>query len=229
MKRRKLLSNTAYLAMLALATVLILVGTIGGVQAALRIQSKALGASFEMVDLKTALVENEVTAEGADALLGDSFVTANAGNGLTSRADVKIGRQYDEVLKAENSGNVDQYVRVTVRRYWTDQDGKDVELDPDLIELHFVEGNGWTIDQAASTPERTVLYYASVLTPGERTSEFVDKITINSQVLVKAHKLAKEGKLDYENVTFHVAAEVDAVQTHNGSEAMTSSWGRTNE
>ena len=92
-------------------------------------------------------------------------------------------------------------------------------------EVEIVTGSGWTVDEEASTSERTVLYYASVLAPGEVTSPFADTLTINGKVV----KLANEaGDLDYDQVTFHVQAVADAVQDHNGDAAMTSAWGRTN-
>jgi hypothetical protein len=37
------------------------------------------------------------------------------------------------------------------------------------------------------------------------------------------------GSFDYKGVKFNVKATADAVQTHNGTEAMISAWGRTNE
>ena len=66
-----------------------------------------------------------------------------------------LGKKYDEVLKVRNSGTIDSYVRVILYKSWTkDGEKADTELSPDLIELNLT-GNGWIVDEDASTAERT--------------------------------------------------------------------------
>ena len=160
--------------------------------------------------------------------------------------EIRIGNPYDYKLAVRNiappdrnGGGIPQYVRVSVYKYWVavdesgapDPDEKRIDLDPALIDLHFVTGeNGWSIDQAASTKERTVLYYDGILNPGDNAPNFTDKLTIDGKVM----RAVKEAKVDnpefkYDNVQFRIKATVDAVQTHNGTAAMTSAWGRTNK
>ena len=138
-----------------------------------------------------------------------------------------VGKTYDYSLSVRNTGSADEYVRVTVTTYW-EQDGKKVvELSPELIDLHFVEGD-WKIDSAATTPERTVLYYASPVAAGGETTPFTDTLRIDDKVLSKATELADGGfELDYEGLKFQIKVVADAVQTHNGEEAMTGAWGHT--
>ena len=234
----KILRSPIATALLGLAAVgLILMGGINTVRAAPAIVSEYFGAQVELTDIETALLENGEIAEGDDDLLVTKrFLEPNElherdENGLVD--NFKIGKTYDEKLAVRNVGTIDQYVRVTVRKYWETTDGKRVDLDPKLIDIHFVTDDGWTIDEDASTPERTVLYYDSILGSAENSetgnptdsSLFADKITISSDVF---NYMTGED-YDYENVTFRIEAQVDAVQTHSDEEAMRSAWGRTNK
>ena len=220
MNKTILRSPAFTIALFVVAAALLLVGTIGAVRAVPRTESNEYGAQVQMSDVHTAISENGGAVSG-DALLGDML--SRAGD-----TTLKIGKEYDEVLAVTNTGSTDEYVRVTVLRYWTDGNGKAVDLDPSLIKLNFVEG-AWSIDAAASTPERTVLYYSSVLGAGGTTSAFVDKLTIDNAVVSSVTTLADgTNEFDYENVQFHVQVTADAVQTHNAEAAMTSAWGRTN-
>ena len=232
----------------ALAAGLLLVGSIGAVQAAPRIQSNVWKSEVVLTDIETAITENTkapgtkgIIREGDDDLL-TTFLEDN------DEDQIKIGKSYDYELAVRNIAEVDgqktenngipQYVRVTVNKYWVFVDengnpiketkGKEPRLNPAYIELGFVEGNGWTIDKKASTPERTVLYYAGILDPGDDSAIFTDKLRINPKVLTQVTEKSGETTFDYAGVQFRIKATVDAVQTHNASDAMTSAWGRTN-
>ena len=239
---KKVVQSPAFLVVLFLvALALIVVGGIGTAQSAPRIQSADWRGQVELTDISTALVENgRVVASGKaedkspgeiedlkkldkeksdqsklehKGLMSDWFFEANK---LKSLDDFKVGESYDEVLKVENDGGYDEYVRVTVTKYWVDENGNKVtSLDPDMIDLHFVEGE-WTVDPNAKTSERTVLYYQSVVKPGETTSEFTDTIRIDSAVLNDPAYSGKE---------FRIKAVVDAVQTHNADQARIGAWG----
>ena len=207
-------SPVATVALFLVAAALLAVGTIGGIRAALLVNSNSYLASMELADrAQVALVENDAVTDGT--LLAD----------LAAEEAFCIGKTYDESLAVTNTGAIDVYVRVTVYRYWTDADGKAVELDPSLIILGFSE-DGWTVDEDASTPERTVLYYASPLAPGETTSPFAETLTIDSRVASAVN--ADSHEYSYDDVTFNVEAVADGVQTHDGEAAMLSAWGRTN-
>lgn len=111
---------------------------------------------------------------------------------------------------------------------------KDTSLSPELIDLNLLTGNGWVIDESASTRERTVLYYTNALASGESTTPLSDTISIDPAVGTKVTRTEStdaEGnttitmKYAYDGYTFHLDAEVDAVQTHNAEEAIRSAWG----
>lgn len=239
---RKLLSAPLATALLfVLAAGLIGFGGINAAAAAPRIISEWYGAEVVLTNIETALVENGDIVEDYDSLLKSSFYKANINNGMTEDGKgFTVGKTYNEVLEARNVGTIPQYVRVTVYHYWAkadvrNEDGSPIkrpDLDPSLIKLNFVTGdNGWTIDPAASTDERTVLYYTNpnnsdgYLQVGETTNPFVDKIYVSPEV---ATLMDGNGNLRYEGVECYIEATVDAVQTHNAQDAMTGAWGRTN-
>ena len=228
-------------------------GGIGAVQAAPRIQSADYRAEVVLTNIRTALTEYGVVVEGEDDLLKKD----NSGKSvlLTKNNDdsLKIGKKYDYALGVRNVGvkennGIDQFVRVTVKKYWVlvddkgnpvmDDDGKaqDVGLDPSLIDLHFVEGDGWTIDTDSSTKERTVLYYTGtkkdkgiLSVGGDDPAPFTDTLRIDPKVLNEVTDATSGLNYDYDKVEFRIEATVDAVQTHNDTDAMTSAWGRTNK
>ncbi len=197
------------------AAALLIVGTVGTVRAAKVTPSKDYLAQIELDSINVAIVENETTLEDDGELLTN----------LTGGKKFKIGQKYDEVLKVENSGEYDEYVRVTVNWYWTDADGNKLELDPSMIILNFPEGNGWTIDEEASTAESAVLYYDKIVAPGERTEAFADSLTIDRAV---STFIDADENYIYDGAVFQIDVVADAVQTHNGEDAMTYVWGRTN-
>lgn len=215
-------------ALFGLAVVLLLGSSIGGARAALtytsdyynsRVQMRSIGVSlFEQCGEKearmvawrdyvtTETTANWVAGEDADEETGNSLLTNLLGPG----EELQIGRKYPERLYVENTGGIDQYVRVTLYKYWVvperDADGKyrrdekgnvirnkKPELSPALIDLHLIncgEGEPWILDEASSTKERTVLYYRDMLkAPGEgvdpaetRTVDLTDYLRIDSSL-----------------------------------------------
>ncbi len=225
--KKFLSSPKATIVLFALAAVLLGFGGINAIQAAPRIESADYRAQVQLSNINVAITENGTVRATGDEILTDLLLRAGD-------KDLVVGKAYDEVLSVRNTRRpdstnegegIDEYVRVSVYRYWTDGSGKRVDLDPEYIKLNFREDNGWTIDEAASTPERTVLYYKDVVPVDGDTQPFADKITIDSAVSTALNN----GIYQYDNVSFHVKVTADAVQTHNGTEAMTSAWGRTNK
>ena len=156
---------------------------------------------------------------------------------------MKIGMVYPEELKVCNTGTINQYIRVSIYKYWTDAEGNRLTyLSPDLIDLHLTNlDTDWILDEAASTPERTVLYYKHLLYASENeaqgaseTSLFADTLTIDQSLLQKVtQEKTISGNVtnittsyDYDGVQFWLEAQVDAVQEHNAEDAAWSAWGR---
>ena len=159
---------------------------------------------------------------------------------LPEGEELKLGKTYKEELKVQNTGTVNQYVRVSIYKYWLDAEGKkNRELSPDLIQLGLTNlGSDWIEDESARTEERTVLYYHHLLyAEGEGNSEtslFADTLTIDDNIAKKVtQETQQEGNYttiittyDYNGVTFQVEVQVDAVQEHNAEDAAWSAWGK---
>ncbi|WP_165247989.1 hypothetical protein [Adlercreutzia sp. ZJ141] len=154
---------------------------------------------------------------------------------LDSDERLKPGVSYDERLTVQNTGTINQFVRVTVTKYWVDEQGnKRTDVSPSLIDLNLKNiGGDWLLDEEASTPERTVLYYSHLLEPARVTSEFADTLTINKAVsnrVTQTESTTGDGTVitttyDYDGLTFCVEACVEAVQDHNAEDAAKSAWG----
>lgn len=140
------------------------------------------------------------------------------------------GKKYNEAINVKNSGTIDTFVRVIITKSWQDKEGKkNTTLSPDLIELNFLTDNGWQIAKDQSTTERTVLYYTKAVATGDSTPALSDTIRINPSIAKDVTKHVDGYTITYtykyDGYTFHVDAEVDAVQTHNAKDAIKSAWG----
>ena len=55
-------------------------------------------------------------------------------------------------------------------------------LSPELIEFQLTEGSGWVVDEKASTPERTVLYYTKPLASQADTPALCEAVRISNDI-----------------------------------------------
>ena len=190
-----------------------------------------------MYDIGVTLLENEkeVSWRNYDSGRDNGSWIEETGvllqNMVPEGEQFRIGAWYPEVLQVRNSGTINQYVRVSVYRYWLDKDGKRMqELEPGLIDLDLCTDNGWIIDEESSTEERTILYYRNVLNSGEISPAFADRLKVDQSVTAKVTQRQEGNKIittyDYDGVQFCLEAAVDAVQEHNAEDAIWSAWGR---
>ena len=265
-KNNKGISKGTYTTWLLFGTaVLLLLGSVAGSsQAALTYYSENYSAELRMFDIGVTLMENgeEVSwrnytqkddewDEGGSALL--TYLLNNQEDGKETYGEIQPGRQYEEELCVKNTGNIDQYVRVMIYRYWVDapKEGEDPipveerekrrDISPEWIRLNpWIEKDkmpsefqGWVLDENASTKERTVLYYTGILKTGDVSLPFADKLAIDKEVAKKVTITETvDGNYktitmtyDYDGVEFVLEIEVDAVQTHNADDAIRSAWG----
>ena len=156
----------------------------------------------------------------------------------------QYGRVYPESLYVANTGTINEFVRVSVHKYWLNPDGtKNRDLDPAMIELHFVNLDGdWVEDVEARTVERTVLYYTKLLYSegnGESvTVPFTDTLKVNPAVATYASQDTTTEVVNgvtyttirttylYDGMEFCVEVKADGVQEHNAQAAIWSAWGR---
>ena len=235
----------ATIGMFALAAVLLGFGGVGVARAVPTITSTLYGAEMSMEHIGVTLVE-ACNGHEAKAVSNRDYIATAAGpqgnvhGVLLSDFGEKLvpGKKYPEVLSVRNTGSIPEFVRVTVRKYWRDDEGNEIHspvLTPKKIDLNFVEGE-WIIDHkdGATTDERTVLYRSAVLAPGDDSGPFTDFLTIDQSLAEVVQTPPKTEVRDgiiiteykYNDYSFVIEASVDAVQTHNAVAAINSAWGR---
>lgn len=237
--KKRVLGKRKPVLLLAASAVLLLMSTVGSTRAALTYYSDYAAVQMSVSSIGVSLVENEkvVSHRNYD---NDGWSSDGTGQLLegrfTDEEKVKPGKRYEEKLQVFNSGVIDTYVRVILCRSWMDAEGnKDTTLTPALIGLELAsEGSGWMVDESASTPERTILYYTRPLASGESTPAFCDAVRIDPAI---AAKVIRKDTVDaegnkiitttcaYDGYRFCLDAEVDAVQTHSAVDAIKSAWG----
>lgn len=234
--------------MLLLLAVIICLG-FSGVQttrAALSVQSNYYRAQANMQDTGIAIIENGVQItdrfnepEYRGRLLAGDLVLMN---GQTT-PDFNYGVRYKENLAVKNTGTIDQYIRVFVTRYWAelDENGNVIrklpDLNPELIEIRFVDGN-WTRPELTPSKERYTLYYTGnggILAPDEISPIFADSIKVNGElelIVSTSERKVVDGRTVtvytyiYDGKAFILEVEAQGVQTHNAKDAIVSAWGK---
>ncbi len=252
-------TQTATAVMLIAAVGLLAFAGIGGVRAAWK-YSEAYKAEVSMKHIGVTLLENGTPAAERnyefDKETGESTWTAGASGVLSfasedasmhtiakdretyqGRAPI-LDKKYDETLEVQNSGTIDEYVRVSIYRYWLDENGKkQTDLSPALIELYQGETNldeasaieGWVKDSGADTEERMVLYYQSLLPVEGITSPVFDHVAISNEIATVVDQ-EKGGNTitttyKYDGCQFCLEVTADAVQSHHAAEAIRNAWG----
>ena len=231
-KKKKMPLGGLTVALLSASVVLLAGSTVGSARAALTYYSENYGAQVEVSKIGVSLVENGEVVSKRDYDSNGKWDEAT-GDLLTGLKEEKIvpGKQYDEAISVTNSGSIDSYVRVILKKSWTNKEGeKDTTLSPDLINLNFPKGSGWVVDKKASTKERTILYYTTILKSGSKTNPLCDKLSIDGSIATKVKQDVTE-KDGYKTITTTYAYDgynfqlADAVQTHNAQDAIKSAWG----
>lgn len=223
-----------------------LTGAVGATQAALSFESEQYQARMAQTHLGVALMEQSGSSDEAVVVnMGDEakrlgfegstdgkLLQQVAGEGedaalLVLDGDKQMipGKPYTEKIFAKNASDMGEYVRLTVRKYWADKDGKkNYNISPALIELGIAKESGWLLSQAESTDEMLVFYYKSVLPAGNETSAVIDSIKL-SPAVAEMNDLLKSMNNDDANLQIVLSAEVDAIQTNHIADAVQSAWG----
>ncbi len=223
--KKMIASPVTTIAAFAVAAGLLLFSSIGGARAALTYFSDDYAANIQLHEIGVTLVENGAPVEG-ELLKGL----------LAEGEELKLGTAYQEQLNVYNSGVINEYVRVSIHKYWVDSEGEKIRtLSPELIGLNLVNlGTDWLIDQEASTRERTVLYYNKLLASQSETPLFADKLTIDDSIADRVGETRETSggyttitvTYEYDGARFCIEAKVDGVQEHNAQDAIWSAWGR---
>ncbi len=222
------------LALIAAAAILFAGGTFTATRAVLNIFSPEHFLEFETSNQAVRLIEN-----GQDPT--DKLLT-------TLNSKVSPGKSYTEELTAKNYSDVSQFVRVIVRKYWMDKNGKAHSFDgdtvtiPDPSKIKLTEANTdlWQKNELESTVEREVYYYKNAVPSGGVTKPLTSKIKVDSSV---ADPFTRDPDMDpsqipagtvityiydYDGYKICLEAEAQSVQTHNAQKAVMSLWGMPN-
>lgn len=209
-------------ALFAAAAILLGTGGTMGTRAALTVQSDPYDKPIVLAELDVSLTENGETVDDGGALY------ASVGD------KIEPGRTYKDTIGVKNSGQADEYVRVIVRKYWTDTEGNEVtkntDLKPEMIELDLADG--WT-EKDGGSDETKVYYYNTYLSKGEEVTLFNSlKISKDVMEVGKGKTVETDGTktiykytYEYNGYSYNVEAEAQGVQTHSGDEAIKSIWG----
>lgn len=163
-----------------------------------------VGTESSANDIKTVGDENDWVRTYSPLLTG---MTDTSGNGLTG---VYPGVKIPERLAVYNSGEIDTYVRLIIRRYWAKDPGlyggarynadgsliipdagkieKLRELDPAMIEIGLANTGVWEKDTSwygnmePESHETIILYYKDVLAPNEQTPDATEYVMIDGKL-----------------------------------------------
>ena len=219
------------IALLAVAALLFAGGGYTATRAALEIYSPEHFLDFDTANQAVAVLENGTAVSGDNSMLTEL-------SGV-----ITPGKTYDEVIAARNNSDVNQFVRIVVRKYWRDadgykvtdieeQDGKYPELDN--IKLEFVEDGKWQENKEETTAERVVYYYKEAVPSGGVTDPLTSTLTVDGNIVkdVTISEPDADGVITYtykyDGCQVCIEAEAQSIQTHNADKAVKSIWGVTN-
>ena len=218
------------LAVLVAGLVIIGASSIGATRAAVVYQSAAERINFSTAKL-SVILEEEV--DGKYDNVADGELTFPE---IAADENVKVGKLYDEKVRVVNNSNNEtgysEYVRVVLRKSWF-KDGKNTNLDPELIKVNVADG--WYFNEKESTKEQSVYYRLSPLACGE-TADFITGIKVDDTVTTFVEsKPATENGVEiagsientylYNGENVYIQLQADAVQTHNAKDAIYAAWG----
>ena len=217
-------TNLSKRTMALLTAGMVLLGAGGVTLAVPNITSDNYDAQLDQDVLEVQLLEDG-THVGSDD-------DANPGAIYGSIDKVEPGKAYDDVISVKNVG-ADAYVRVIVRKYWTDSESgeKALDLTPSMIMLK--PESDWKEVTSADQPEYYIYYYQNILKHDDEATLF-KTLRIDPKVKTDGMEITETKKgnktiitytYTYDGVSFGVEAEVQAVQTHNGKAAIKSVWG----
>ncbi|WP_059003049.1 hypothetical protein [Bittarella massiliensis (ex Durand et al. 2017)] len=169
MKKRFLLMGAAL--------VLVAATAVGGSLAAGQIEGdRAVGAPLAATTLQIGWADGQTRSPAAEYRLtqpvmpGDTVALADA----TGKAGV---------YSVQNTGSVAAYVRVTVTKYWADEEnnGKRTDLDGSAIQVSAPAGSGWLeSDPPFSSGETQTFYFCRPISPQEASEALLQSLAVDA-------------------------------------------------
>ena len=236
MKKKRSEMSRRSLALLAAAALFLGAGTFAAAKTVFDIQSDYYRAHFYLNHLQVHLIENgkDVCARAGheNDLDSGSKVTGELATTLGYEhkdgknevlGSIEPGKLYKEEIAAQNGSDIDEFVRLTIRKYWMepqkDADGnvvndengdpvlvKSSKLKPSRIHLYYkgkegYNSNAWALNKKEQTTESSTYYYKLDLDPDATTPLLFDKVSIDKDIIdlgeVKTTESQEGGKTIY--------------------------------
>ena len=169
MKKRFLLMGAAL--------VLVAATAVGGSLSAGQIEGdRAVGAPLAATTLQIGWADGQTRSPAAEYQLtqpvmpGDTVALADA----TGKAGV---------YSVQNTGSVAAYVRVTVTKYWADEEnnGKRTDLDGSAIQVSAPAGSGWLESNPPfSSGETQTFYFCRPISPQEASEALLQSLAVDA-------------------------------------------------
>lgn len=151
---------------------------------------------------------------GVDLILDKEESSKYATNNEWSIANASSGDEFAYPLQAQNSGDFDSYVRITLTKYWENQDGiKEFAADAHQAVLKNIDQKDWIVDASDENGEVVYAYYKYPLASGETTTTLMDAVLI------------EDINNFYTDLRLKVDVEVDAIQKAAAQDAILAEWG----
>lgn len=153
------------------------------------INIEAAPAQVEMSSIGTSIVENGVVVAnrnyGSDGKWDETSGILFR-NIVDVNGNLKIGKKYPYEISVKNSGKIDTYVRIILKKSMYNKDGeKATDLSLDALDLHLLNSDDWIVDETVTTKDRMVMYYKKILLVGETTTSLTDYIRIDDSILLE--------------------------------------------
>lgn len=126
------------------------------------------------------------------------------------------GALFEKNIAITNTKDKDLYTRVTLTRYWVDENGdKVVEANAKDIQI-LNDTNNWIVmDDTGSNDERIIFYYKMPIGSKQTTEAFMSSIKLNEEITDK----------QYSQYKAHIELEAEAIQKVGAVDAILSQWG----
>ncbi len=222
MKNNRTSRLLGIVAILSLAVMIMSGAQIIYTRAALKPATAVYRGDFELDHIDVILLENH---------------EETGGELIKQLSNLDPGKEYEEVISAKNGSDTDEYVRLIIRKYWSDSSEKLVELDPELIVLSHkgkeYNSEAWVENPAEATAERKVYYLRKILPGNTESAELFDTIMIKGEIMDKYEiETIKEGDstitrmiYQYDGYYINLEAEVQSIQQTEADDAAVSVWG----
>lgn len=147
--------------------------------------------------------------------------TDNNGNIIFSSDDIKNGK-VEEKVSAVNSGSRMQYVRIKINKSWVNSTKQEADKEISLtdckyIGINLVNSDDWISIQDSTDNSEMYIYYKKILSPNEKTSDFMDSFTLFDNINENTNK--------YSGLSAKINFDAQAIQTTAVADAMLNEWG----